>query len=172
MILVVIGLLLLSAAPIWAAEPTEQKMSITANPVGLIFGIANVQFAYKLNDNMALSIRGSYWGRTIGDWKWSSFGFGGAFQYFPMKSSLRGLYVGPDASVVFMSAEYDDDKDNTTFFGVGAEVGYRFVWKSGFTLDLSTGIQYLIGKLEIGDEEFPYGGFGWAGIGLGLGYSF
>ena len=169
-------------------EPTEQKNIILVNPIGLIFGVLGAEYILKLSDQNSLGIAGEYWRWTLGDFKASAIGLGGGYYFHFKPTSLRGWYAGPTAYVLFWSAEntylelkwngsyYEwvskTEKATSTWFSIGGVIGYRWVFESNWVIDVNTGIHYMIGNLEIGGTKLGLSGFGWGGIGGGVGYAF
>lgn len=180
--LLVLTLIFVGFSSLRADEPTEQKNAVVVNPVGLLFGVFNAGYIMKLNDKTSLEIFGEYWTWKSGDFKASALGIGGAYLFHFKPTALRGWYAGPTASILFWKAEntYFDyssykvktEEATSTWFSIGGIIGYRWVFNSGLLIDLNTGIQYMIGELEIGGTKLGLSGFGWGGIGAGIGYAF
>ncbi|MGC3979404.1 MAG: DUF3575 domain-containing protein [Paludibacteraceae bacterium] len=92
-------------------------------------------------------IKGSYAYQLLG-LDISLGGVGAGYRYYftyAKKQVPSGFYVTPEAFFSFANVKDDADENYTaTFFGIGAEIGYQWVWASGFTLDLGIGPMYTI----------------------------
>lgn len=144
--------------------------AFTVNPFGLLFGIFNIQYQYKIKDKESLTVGGFYWESSTGDWKWSGLAAGFTYRFNLSKKGLTGFSVGPTAGALYVSADYKTTSGTTIFFSPGGELGYQWIW-DGFTLDLNTGIKYNIGNLAIGDKDFLYKGLNWSGLAVNIGWA-
>lgn len=99
-------------------------------------------------------------------------GLGLGYRYYithAKKEVPNGFYVNPQASFAFGSIK---DTDGTSYsatnFGIGAELGYQWVWSSGFTLDLGIGPMYNFVSSDSGSAA---NGFA-PSMTLAIGYAF
>lgn len=73
-------------------------------------------------------------------------GLGAGYRYYfthAKKQVPSGFYVTPEAAFSFGSVKNNDGtRSSISTFGIGAEIGYQWVWSSGFTLDLGIGPMY------------------------------
>ena len=66
--------------------------------------------------------------------------------------------------------DLENDKNSLNRFGLGAEIGYQWVWDSGFTIDLGIGPMYNIVKTN--SSSFEKLGFLLPSATLGVGFAF
>ena len=57
----------------------------------------------------------------------------------PFKTGLKGYYIGLYQYTCFNSIEDEDDNISFTLIGVGIDTGYKWIFKSGFTLQFGCG---------------------------------
>ncbi len=118
---------------------------IKTNPLGLAFGNFNATYERVLGTSSSILFRGQYMYRLLGV-KVNLGGVGLGYRYYithAKKPVPAGFYVNPQAAFSFGSV-YDDNNDavSGTTLGIGAEIGYQWVWESGFVLDLGIGPMY------------------------------
>lgn len=121
---------------------SAQTQLIKTNPLGLAFGNFNVTYERVLNEKSTINLSANYQYRLFGV-DVNSFGVGAGWRYFftyAKKDVPAGFYLQPQANVTFGNV----DDFNYTAIGIGAEIGYQWVWDSGFVLDLGLGPQYTI----------------------------
>lgn len=167
--LLFVGLLALGLAfnPIDADAQKVTKryhQSISANPVGLIFGILNATYEQQISAKNTFTVNGLYW--SIGNW--TAFGIGGSYRWYILESEtnkkpIEGLSVGPTIS--FSSWSFDTDfgsldVDEGLNVALGGEVAYKWVFGSGFTVEPI--LSFSFGVTGVGDLT-PFG----AGVNLG-----
>lgn len=77
-------------------------------------------------------------------------GLGYRFYFtYAKKPVPGGFYINPQASFSVGTITNDlDESYSATMIGFGAEIGYQWVWESGFALDLGIGPSYTIAKGE------------------------
>ncbi|MBN1596494.1 DUF3575 domain-containing protein [candidate division FCPU426 bacterium] len=157
-----------------AAQAAVPKNNITVQPIGFLFGNGNLEYEAALGDTTAIAGRINYSAWNIGDWSTSAIGGGLSYRFFPVsKQAPRGFWVGPGADILIISSTYEDDTASSTFISVGGDLGYKWIWgeEVGFVLCPSISLRYVSGSLSVGDNELPFGGFGF-GLGLALGLAF
>ena len=130
-----------------------QKNVVKANPLGLVFGVADFSYERAISDKTSFEIGVSYSGAdvTTPSEKISTSAIGGEgkfkFYFSSDKDAPRGWYAAPFASYSVASASDNAgiDVGYSTFSG-GALAGYQWVFgggDSGFALDLNFGAQYM-----------------------------
>jgi hypothetical protein len=166
--------LLVGGGVAFSAEKVKQVISF--NPVGLIFGIANVEYERNIDDASTWALRGLYWGHETGGWSWSAFGAGGRYRgyFYPKPKAPAGGFWGAGVDLLSMSADYTlwdvTESASAFFFGPTGEIGYKWLFGGGFALGISGEVGYYIGSLEILGSEIPASGFG-VGASVNLGYA-
>ena len=134
-----------------------QTNIIKTNPIGFAYGNFNATYEKVLNSSSSLVFKGKYnynlflmdeIYKVIGleDVKSGGVGLGYRYYFTHLKKEVpTGFYINPQASFSFGSAKVDNSsKESLSILGLGAEIGYQFVWSSGFTLDLGIGPMYSI----------------------------
>ena len=156
-----VSLLFLGAIAANAQEGNGQNV-IKVNPLGLLFGSANVGYERALNEKSSFMIAPQFGGFKFGGVKYSSFGAGAQYRFYfsKTKTAPEGFYAAPALSFVSGKVKWDsfDSKEETKFssFGGGAMVGNQWIFNSGFVIDLGGGIMYqkFSYKDGEGDTEF------------------
>ena len=120
----------------------SQDYAIKANPLGLAFGIANVGFEFSTNESQTLTVSGLYY--NISDV--TGLGAGAEYRfYFSKQDAFRGWHAGP--SVGYFSLE-DDFNNSAGFFSIGGEVGYQWIIRDHFLIDLFGGLGFVTGSSD------------------------
>jgi hypothetical protein len=152
------AVLFLGALTANAQEEGNGQNVIKVNPLGLLFGSANVGYERALSEKSSFVIAPQFGGFKFGGVKYSSFGAGAQYRaYFSKtKTAPEGFYAAPAVSFVSGKVKVDDGMDNkeeTKFssFGAGAMVGNQWIFNSGFVIDLGGGIMYQ--KFNYKDNE-------------------
>lgn len=150
-----------------------QTQVIKTNPLGLAFGNFNVTYERVMNEKSSINIFGNYFYGFAG-LDVAAFGVGAGYRFFfthKKKPVPAGFYVQPQVGFSFGSVtdDFDDDYSYSTI-GIGAEIGYQWVWDSGFVLDLGIGPQYTIYSGD-GDSVFDGNGV-LPSATLAIGYAF
>ena len=147
-----------------------QDQIIKTNPLGLAFGNFNATYEKTINEKSSFLVSANYTYRIFGV-DVSTFGFGGAYRFYfshAKKQVPEGFYINPQANFNFGNA--DDDNFNT--FGIGAEIGYQWIWDSGVVLDLGIGPSYITLSGDIEDIDFDNTSGILPTATLAIGYSF
>ena len=134
-----------------------QNNIIKTNPIGFAFGNFNATYERVISSSSSLVFKGQYnynlflmdeIYKVIGleDVKSGGVGLGYRYYFTHLKKEVpTGFYINPQASFSFGSAKVDNSsKESLSILGLGAEIGYQWVWSSGFTLDLGIGPMYSI----------------------------
>ncbi len=161
-----------------------QKNIITVNPL-IFLGILNAHYETALSKENGLGFNGNLWFATIGDWSYFTVGAGAEYNWYFQKHALNGWFAGPHASFQMANVSYKyttyDSSSNLVeknesatgiYIGIGGHGGYRWIWDSGFTLDLQASLTYSIGSsITIGGATASgIGGIGF-GPGVNVGYA-
>jgi len=165
------------------AQEIAPKQVIKINPLGALFGAANLTYEKAINDKSSFGISPSFGFFSTGGYKYTTFGIGGEYRVYlsKTKTAPTGLYVGPGVGYSFGKAKWDEDifgneeGDKITVSGISARgvIGHQWIWNSGFTLDLNGGVQYFNLKAS-GNDEPLFSGFSGVlpTIGVAIGYGF
>lgn len=170
-------LMLAMAAPSFAQNsarnnPPEDgvKQVVKTNPLALAFGNFNGTYERLLNDKSSFLVSANYQYRLFGV-DVNALGVGAGWRYYLTNANKpvpAGFYIQPQASASFGNVS----DANYTTVGIGAELGYQWVWSSGFALDLGIGPQYTFLSGEVDDIEFNSDGGFLPTATLAIGYAF
>jgi hypothetical protein len=136
---------------------------LSTNPLGIIFGIFNLEYQKGIGDKNAIGISAVYWKPPLIDISIMS----GTISYnIYTKSTFHGFFVKPAVTLGYASWKWTtidpttlaltEEKKSAVNFGLGADVGYRWLWNSGFSIGLGGGIKYTLGSYE----GIDFGGVG------------
>lgn len=132
-----------------------QSNVIKTNPLGLAFGNFNATYERVFGTTSSVLIKGQYLYSLFGE-KVNLAGFGLGYRYYfthAKKPVPGGFYLNPQASISIGTVKNDADESySATIISFGAELGYQWVWESGFVLDLGIGPSYTIGKGETSED--------------------
>lgn len=181
-----VSMMFLGALTVNAQESKGQNV-IKVNPLGLLFGSANVGFERALNEKSSFVIAPQFGGFKFGGVKYSSIGAGAQYRFYlsKTKNAPEGFYAAPALSFVsgkvkwdsFDSAEEEEEeKTNFSSFGGGAMVGNQWIFKSGFVIDLGGGVMYQNFSYKDGEGDAGFsslkGGGVFPALSFSLGYNF
>ncbi len=156
----------------FAFTMNAQSNVIKTNPLGLAFGSFNATYERVFGTSSSLLVRGQYMYKLLGvDVSLTGAGLGYRYYFTHTKKPVPGgFYINPQAAFSFGKVN-DDTEGNYTAstIGFGAELGYQWVWDSGFVLDLGIGPMYTIAKG--GDSENSLDGIVPSAT-LAIGYAF
>lgn len=175
---IVAGAILCTAA---AGHAEGEKNNVFGlNPLGLIFNMYSGDYARFIQDGKAeIDVPFFFW-QPIDELTMFSVG---AKYRLHLKGQPEGPFVGGGVGVGYVSWEFsswDENFNPTTEEITGvtvtpvAELGYRWIWGSGFTMAPSVELGYGVGKVESESGTVPStdpSGFQW-GLNLGLGWNF
>jgi hypothetical protein len=117
--------------------------------------IMDIEGQYKIKDKMNVSLAAAFY---IMDYQWSNSGnttfqmiFKPMFIYRPLGTGLKGFYLGFHPTIgwylykswddyVYEYDDYANIKNLAAVVGFGFNIGYKWVFPNGFTLQLGTGI--------------------------------
>ncbi len=181
---VLIAAALLVPATVDAATAKKRKPSgartqdITANPLGLVYGLANVTYEKALSNENSWLVGGLFSSRGVAGSSFTIIGAQGAYRWWFDETMLTGWYAGPEVLVTSVNWNYEvlSSKYNASgiMFGGGGQGGYQWIFNNGFTLNLGGSIGYLAGSVSSNVSGAPSLGFGgvYTGGNLGLGIAF
>lgn len=140
----------------FAFGANAQSNVIKTNPLGLAFGFFNATYERVLGTTSSVLVRGQYMYKLLGE-EVNLAGAGLGYRYYfthANKPVPGGFYINPQASFSFGKITDDMDEEySATTMGFGAEIGYQWVWDSGFVLDLGIGPMYTIAKGGNSEDE-------------------
>lgn len=172
--------LLVSLLGTGTALAVEQVIS--ANPLGLLVGVANVEYERVMDDDSSWAMRGLFWSDEDGRWDWSAFGAGASYRRYFSPPWTEEIYFAPagwywavGADILSVSADRTDiwgrvETGSAVLLGPTAEVGYQWLFGNGFTVEVGAGLSILIGELVVAGEDIPVVGVA-PGFTFGLGYA-
>jgi hypothetical protein len=159
--------------PGFAQDGENLPNVIKVNPISLAFGNINLSYQRALGASHAVQIGGNYWYKIFGA-EVTGVGVRGAYQFFltsRTKTAPEGFYIGPQVSYNSLKERITEGESQASVsaFGVGAMLGYQWVWNSGLCLDLGIGpIYQFASESETGTS---YEGF-LPNVTIALGYNF
>lgn len=139
---VVLALVFSGVAMAQDEEPAPSNI-IKTNPIGLAFGNINLTYEMALSQALSFQVGGNFFTRILGT-EVSGFGINGGVRFYmtnKTKPAPEGFYVGP--RVAFNSFTEKATDENVTTLGIGALIGYQWIFSSGVSLDLGAGPTYL-----------------------------
>lgn len=143
------------------AEIAKKKHAISMCPGGIAFGIFSANYQQMLRPNQSLVFRVDYEAvpKTYTDANIESNGWALILNYrYHFKPSLNSYYVGAfgryrkyHGDGKLASESFDFKIPECT---IGLNLGRRWVWKSGFTLNFALGYGYQYDELKL-DKRTP-----------------
>ncbi len=166
LIAIVIVAIFASSSVLAQTKGMKYNQSISANPLGLVFGVFNATYEQQIAPKNSFTINGSYF--TYNDWTAGS--IGGSYRFYLLQEDVRaiqGFSFGPMAQIAFWSwgGPGSYSYDGGTVFYIGAEAAYKWVFSGGFVVEPSIALRFGVNQLE------GLGGFSSYGIGVNLGYA-
>ncbi|NPV12000.1 MAG: DUF3575 domain-containing protein [Ignavibacteria bacterium] len=147
------------------AQPDK---AIMVNPLGLFWGVMNVQYEFKYKNENSIALRANFVGYDIGSFSNSAFGLGGSYRWYSKTRPVVGLWYGPSADLLFWSAKEKNRAMPSTyrnsFLGIGGDIGYKWNFNQ-FGLEIFGGLRYYFGEIA----GLSFGGVSIIG-GVSLGY--
>lgn len=140
-------------------EAMPYKHVLKTNPLTLAFGDLNVTWERVINHKSAFTITGNIVFPTFDDGEYAGVFLTVGYKHYFTHARLAvpaGFYVRPLAGI-FVA-------DDSFGVRVGGQVGYQWVWKSGFVLDLGLGPQLIMSDGYV-DGPLP-------SLFIGIGYAF
>jgi hypothetical protein len=145
-IVVCMAVLAVLACSLGVSAQTKTNM-LSTNPLGIIFGVFNLEYQKAIGPKNALGISAVYWNPPAVDI--SVIGGAVSFNIYS-KKAFHGFFVKPAVNVGFASWKWVDinmveTDESGVSFGLGAVAGYRWLWNSGFSIGLGGGVSYTLG---------------------------
>lgn len=140
--------ILLFSTAIFAQSEVKPNV-IKLNPLGALFGSANLGFEHALNENSSVVILPSFGMLKSSGFKYTTYGIGAEYRFYFKETAPKGTYVAPGASAQFGTAKVENsdggEDSKTSISGISAKavIGHQWIWSSGFVLDLNGGVQYV-----------------------------
>jgi hypothetical protein len=144
------------ACTVSVSAQTKSNM-LSTNPLGMIFGIFNLEYQKGIGEKDAIGISAMYWKPPLIDL--SIIGASISYNIY-FKSTFHGFFIKPSVSIGFASWKFTTiDMTSSSFgtktedktamdFGLGAIAGYRWLWNGGFSIGLGGGMTYTFGSFE------------------------
>jgi len=167
---------------IFSMGQDEPQNVIKVNPLGILFGSANIAFERAISEKSSVVIAPSFGGFKLGGMKYSNVGIGAEYRYYLGQSTAPAkLYVSPGVGFSSGKVKYEwdvfgeegNDKIKFTSLNAKAVIGHQWIWDSGFTLDLNGGVSYWKFKYKDDEDAMGLKGNGiLPALGLSIGYAF
>lgn len=149
-------LLMIAAVAVFGLSSVNaQENVVKVNPLGLLFGSAELSYERVLGDKSSVEIAVAYttvnatFSNSLGqEDKISGIGAEGKYKlYFSsVNDAPRGWYGPPVVTYSSITGKSGTDEGTVSIFGAGAIAGYQWVFggdDTGFALDPNLGAQYL-----------------------------
>ncbi len=131
-----------------------QKNVVKVNPLGLIFGSAELSYERAISEKGAFEISASYmsidatFNNSTEETGISGVGAEAKYKFYfsSVNDAPRGWYAAPLANFYSITGKEGSSKGKVNTVGGGAVAGYQWVFgggNTGFALDLNLGAQYL-----------------------------
>jgi hypothetical protein len=158
--------LALTCVPGQQAQAQARDHVISADPLGLAFGMLNATYEQKVGNSNSFTIFGSYWSYL----SWTAYGFGGSYRwYFNLndgKAPLEGLSAGPMISVGVWDwggISFINDYSGGTSIAIGGELAYKWIFGQ-FAVEPILRLNFNVASIS-GLDYRAYG------LGVNLGYA-
>lgn len=191
---IVFFIIILSIQTSFAQEGTQENKNMAAviYPLSLILTKFSVDFQIGMGNGNLVPHVGYYFGLKFGDTEINSFEAEISYRYIlagvdKMYPKFEGFYVAPlfgfGYSSVSSKSIWTSEilSSSASAIRIGFDLGYQFVW-GNFTLNLNTGSEYSsysssykVKDSKGHDLDLDMGrlsGFGWRGLGVGIGLLF
>ncbi len=135
--------------------------AITVNPLGLAFGILNVNYEMQVSRENSLTIGGVY----LGYQGWTGLGINGSYKWYLFQDedkAIKGFSFGPTVSVTFLNYENNTYNDRMGL-AIGGEATYKWIIDD-FVIEPVFGINFNVLN-ESGLDWRPYY------LGVNVGYA-
>lgn len=141
----------------------QSAWAVKANPLSLIYLTGNIQTEVATWKRQSINLGAHFSSLKIGDFSYSGFGITPEYRFYLTGSELNGFYVGPylryQQFSVKQKATFVDPntlaQESFTYefvlsrIGAGAIVGKEWMFKSGFTLDIYSGIGFVNNDVKL-----------------------
>jgi hypothetical protein len=132
------------------SERAAANAEVLLNPLGLVFGLYNLEAGIGVGDSSSLNFMASYASVELGDSDVTSYSGGVGIQFFPKGKLYHGWFIYPHFSVGRAQATQEELEAEATVVGIGVLGGYQWDWRP-FTLRLGLGLGYYLGSAS-GDD--------------------
>lgn len=144
------------------AQDENVKGIIKLNPLSFLVSTINIAYEVPTSAKSSIQIATFYTSLGKADNKISGFGFVPEYRFYLSKTKLspRGFYIAPTlrySQFKYIDKNYNTYINNTYYssfvgdfkqFGISANIGAQWVWKSGFNLDIYGGPSIMTMKYE------------------------
>ncbi len=146
----------------------QSSKAVMVNPLGLFWGVMNVQYEFRYDIDNSIALRTNFVGYDIGSFSNSAFGIGASYRWYNKTKPVVGFWYGPSADILFWSAKDKVKISPTTykssFLGIGGDAGYKWDFNH-FGVEIFGGLRYYFGDIA----GLSFGGASLI-AGLNLGY--
>ncbi|GEM_PF-3390762 len=118
---------------------------IAVNPVGIIFGVPNVNVEFIRPNGLNPVVGGNLY--IYSSSGWSVFGLGvnaGMRKYLEEGKTGHGLYVGGYGGLGMLSAKYAGASTSSLTFSVSGGVGYKVMFNDKYVIGLEGGLSVFL----------------------------
>jgi len=166
----IIAILLLLIAVPQNSAAKEYHQQISVDPLGLIFGMFNVQYEKQYSAKNSFTANLQYWGYSSGIYKWSAIGVGGSWRFYLMQDdilAIRGFSFGPLAQINYWSwtGSSVSSLDGGLSVSIGGEASYKWIFDNDFSVEPTFKLFFPLNNLE------GLGGLQSYGLGCNIGYA-
>src|SRR5262245_58256074 len=131
-----------TSAPPAAAAPAavaRRDQTLTVNPLAMVGGSFNGEYERAIGPGMSIFVGPSvaYASANLGTSSISMYGLGGTggLRMFFAAEAPKGGWIGPQASLVYISADFGGgDSLSAVGFSIAGLAGYTWIFDSGFVL--------------------------------------
>ena len=125
------------------------KSAVSLNPAMLLLGGIGVEVETAVKPNLSLFVAPSFLFfdsafTALTNVSLSGFSVDVGVRYFSARKAPKGLWVGPYASLAFLTVPFGPSEINTTGLGFGGMVGYSWISDSSFYFSLGAGGGYVV----------------------------
>lgn len=154
---------------------------IKVNPLGALFGSGTIAYERAFGHKSSIVIGPSFGIFTYDHFRYTTYGLSAEYRYYFTGIAPRGTYAAVGGNADFGTTKFIDyegsfnTKTNVSGFRGKIIAGHQWIWKSGFSLELNAGGQYILYNFR--DKE-GFFGTGQAlstwlpSLGLAIGYDF
>lgn len=158
------------------ATASYGQQAVKVGPLGFLLGNYNLRYEKGISEKSSVQVGANFYDYNIGDFGTTGFGIDAGYRYY-FKQAIKGPYVFPSLNYDFNStaiSSVDDTKGSFSNLGLGAQIGYQFISKGGFLVDLGLGYGFNVGVSadESFDDSRDLGTGGGVRFTFALGYAF
>lgn len=140
-----------------AGEPTlDNAVAVSVSPIHLVLPVVELQVEIYATEKISVALIGGYGKVTVdqgflGEQTFTVWEAGAQARVYPTGSVQDGIYLGAEVLKLGVSGDVDNVSGTGEGLEIGGIVGYKWVWQSGFLIDLNGGAGYLASKAEASD---------------------